>query len=70
MGYAIVGADRASGWIHAQKRINRFFKVKRAEIYARVIRNESGSGSHLRVSDNSYAQGDADRLRASCASGR
>lgn len=66
-GYAIVGADRASGWLHAQKRIEGFFKVKRAEIYVTVIPNERDHGAHVQLSDNSYAQTDADRLRTTCA---
>jgi hypothetical protein len=65
-GYAIVGADRESGWLHAQKRINGFFKVKRAEIYVTVIPDESGQGSQVQLTDNSYAEDDADRLHATC----
>lgn len=65
-GYAIVGADRASGWLHAQRRIERFFEVDRAEIYATVIANEEDGGSHLQLTDNSYAEEDAERIRASC----
>jgi predicted transcriptional regulator len=67
-GYAIVGADRASGWLQAQKRIEGFFEVKRAEIYVTVIPDESGRGSHLQLTDNSHAEDDADRLRTPCAS--
>jgi len=67
-GYAIVGADRASGWLQAQKRMDNLFTgVKRAEIYVTVIPDESGGGSHLQLTDNSYAEEDADRLRAACA---
>jgi hypothetical protein len=65
-GYAIVGADRESGWLHAQKRVNGFFKVKRAEIYVTVIPDESGQGSQVQLTDNSYAEDDADRLHATC----
>ena len=69
-GYAIVGADRASGWLHAQKRIEGFFKVKRAEIYVTVIPDELDQGAHVQLSDNSYAEADADRLSATCAASR
>ena len=47
-GYAIVGADRASGWLQAQKRIDGFWRgTRRAEIYATVIPDEDGVGSNL-----------------------
>lgn len=66
-GYAIVGADRASGWLHAQRRIDRFLrKTVRAEIYATVIEDDDGSGSHLQLTDNSHAEDDAERIRAEC----
>lgn len=67
-GYAIVGADRASGWLHAQRRIDRWDKVVRAEIYATVISTD-GSGSHLQFTENSYAEGDAAVVRERCAPG-
>jgi hypothetical protein len=66
-GYAIVGADRASGWLHAQKRIEGFFKTKTAEMYVTVIPDEVGDGSHLQLTDNSYAEDDANALSAACA---
>lgn len=65
-GYAIVGADRASGWLHAQKRTLGIFGVKHAEIYVTVIPDEAGGGSHMQLSDNSSAEDDADQLRAVC----
>lgn len=65
-GYAIVGADRESGWLHAQKRIEGFFEVKRAEIYVTVIPDEAGQGSQVQLTDNSHAEDDADRLRGNC----
>ena len=65
-GYAIVGADRASGWLRAQKRSENIFGVKRAEIYVTVIADD-GQGSHLQLTDNSHAEDDADRLRSTCA---
>ena len=67
-GYAIVGADRASGWLHAQRRIERWDRVVRAEIYATVISNEA-QGSHLQFTENSHAEGDAAGIRESCAPG-
>jgi hypothetical protein len=67
-GYAIVGADRASGWLHAQKRTDSILTGLRiAEIYVTVIPEESVGGSQLQLSDNSHAEDDADRLRATCA---
>ena len=60
-GYAIVGADRASGWLHAQRRIERLMDVVQAEIYATVISDE-GSGAHLQLTDNSHAADDAERI--------
>ena len=68
MGYAIVGADSASGWLHAQKRIESRWDVKRAEIYATVIPDEAQTGAHLQLTDNSYAETDADRIRSACTS--
>jgi hypothetical protein len=65
-GYVIVGADRESGWLHAQRRIERFFDVDRAEIYATVIPAEAGNGAHLQLTDNSHAAEDADHIRAAC----
>jgi hypothetical protein len=65
-GYAIVGADRASGWLQAQRRIDSFWRGGRAEIYATVIPDDDGDGSHLQLTNNSYAEPDADRLRAVC----
>ena len=67
-GYAIVGADRASGWLQAQKRIDSFWHGGRAEIYATVIPDEDGGGSHLQLTDNSQGEADADRIRSACAS--
>lgn len=67
-GYAIVGADRASGWLKAQKRIESFWHGGRAEIYATVIPDEAGGGSHLQLTQNSYAEADAERLRTACVS--
>ena len=66
-GYAIVGADRASGWLQAQKRMGGF-RGGRAEIYATVIPDEGGGGAHLQLTDNSYAEADADQLEQACAS--
>ena len=66
-GYAIVGADRASGWLHAQKRVRYLLDMRRAEIYATVIPDESGRGSQLQLTDNSYAEEDAERIRGECA---
>ena len=68
-GYAIVGADRASGWLHAQKRINGLLEVKHAEIYMTVIPDDSGQGSQVQLTDNSHAAKDADRIRATCVTG-
>ena len=68
-GYAIVGADRASGWLHAQKRIERIHEVVRAEIYATVIPDEQGGGSHLQMTDNSHAEDEAATILATCAPG-
>lgn len=66
-GYAIVGADRASRWLHAQRRIDRSFRSpERAEIYVTVIPDETGDGSHLQLTDNSHATADADQLRERC----
>ena len=65
-GYAIVGADRASGWLHAQKRVQTLLSTERAEIYATVIPDEGDLGSHLQLSDNSYAEDDADHIRGAC----
>jgi len=67
MGYTIVGADRASGWLHAEKRTTRLLERKRAEIYVTVIPDEADAGSQVQLSDNSHAADDADRLRATCA---
>ena len=69
-GYAIVGADRASGWLHGQKRVQRLFDVVRAEIYATVIPPGTEVRSHLQLTDNTHAEEDADRIRASCAPSR
>lgn len=66
-GYAIVGADRASGWLHAQKRVQVLLKTRRAEIYATVIPDESGGGSQLQLTDNSHAEEDAERIQDRCA---
>jgi hypothetical protein len=44
-GYAIIGADRASGWLKAQRRIDRFIEVASADIYATVIPVSSGTGA-------------------------
>lgn len=65
-GYAIVGADRASGWLHAQRRIQRLFSVAQAEIYATVI-SEDGGGAHLQLTNNSHATDDAARILGECA---
>lgn len=65
-GYAIVGADRASGWLHAQRRIKTLLSTERAEIYATVIPDDAEAGSHLQLTDNSYAADDADLIRAAC----
>jgi len=68
-GYAIVGADRESGWVQGQKRITDFLRrTRRAEIYATVIPDESGPGSHLQLTDNSYAEEDAEQIRRVCTS--
>lgn len=65
--YAIVGADRASGWLHAQKRKKSFLGgVSRAEIYATVIPDEESGGAHLQLTDNSHAADDAERIKVSC----
>ena len=64
--YAIVGADRASGWLHAQKRIVGLLEVSQAEIYATVIPDGESGGSHLQLTDNSHAEMDADRIRVAC----
>lgn len=67
MGYALVGADRASGWVQAQKRMTSFFRgTVRAEIYATVIPDEGGGGSHLQLTENTYAEEDAEQLRRAC----
>lgn len=66
-GYAIVGADRASGWLHAQRRIERLMEVVQGEIYATVIPDEETGGAHLQLSDNSHAKEDAERIHAECA---
>lgn len=66
-GYAIVGADRASGWLHAQRRIQVLLKTRMAEIYATVIPDESDGGSQLQLTDNSHAEEDAERIQARCA---
>ncbi len=68
-GYAIVGADRASGWLQAQKRIETWWDTKRAEIYVTVIPDESGQGSHVQLTENTYAEQDAAQLRSACAAG-
>ena len=60
-GYAILGADRASGWLHAQRRVERLMDVVQAEIYATVIA-EDGDGAHLQLTDNSHASDDAERI--------
>lgn len=65
-GYAIVGADRASGWLHAQRRVERLMDVVQAEIYATVIAEEGG-GAHLQLTDNSYAADDAEAILEQCA---
>lgn len=64
-GYAIVGADRASGWLHAQRRVERLMDVVQAEIYATVIAEDEG-GAHLQLSDNSHASDDARRILEQC----
>ena len=64
-GYAIVGADRGSGWLHAQRRIERLMEVVQAEIYATVI-SEDGDGAHLQLTDNSHASRDAEHILAQC----
>jgi hypothetical protein len=48
-GYAIIGADRASGWLKAQRRIDRFIEVASADIYATVIPVSSGTGAPVAV---------------------
>ena len=68
-GYAIVGADRQSGWLHAQKRIERLLETVQAEIYATVIPDDASGGAHLQLTDNSHAEEDADRILALCAAG-
>lgn len=68
-GYAIVGADRESGWLHAQKRVERLLETSRAEIYATVIPDEDTGGSHLQLTDNTYAADDAESIRATCVPG-
>jgi len=65
-GYAIVGADRASGWLHAQRRVQTLLSVETAEIYATVISDDDDASSHLQLSDNSYAEDDADYIRGAC----
>ena len=65
-GYAIVGADRASGWLHAQRRIERVWEVVTAEVYATVIPDEA-DGSHLQLTDNNWAEEDMDRIVQRCA---
>jgi hypothetical protein len=65
-GYGIVGADRASGWLHAQRRVERILDVVTAEVYATVIPDEM-DGSSLQISDNSYARDDAARIVQICA---
>jgi hypothetical protein len=65
-GYGIVGADRASGWLHAQRRVERLVDVVTAEVYATVIPDQ-GDGSHLQISDNSYARDDAEHILHMCA---
>lgn len=67
-GYAIVGADRASGWVKAQKRTHGSWRSGRAEIYATVIPDEQGDGSHLQLTDNSDAKDDAEKLWQACGS--
>ncbi len=64
-GYAIVGADRASGWLHAQRRMERIHETVTAEVYATVIPDEA-RGSHLQITDNSYARGDAEHILHTC----
>ncbi len=64
-GYAIVGADRASGWLHAQRRVDRVIDVVQAEVYATVIAEEAG-GTHLQLTDNSHASDDAAHVLARC----
>lgn len=66
-GYAIVGADRASGWLQAQKRVRFLLDIRRAEIYATVIPEEGGGGAQLQLTDNTYAEDDAEMLRSRCA---
>lgn len=68
-GYTIVGADRASGWLHAQRRMERFTgSVDRAEIYATVI-GEGDEGAHLQLTDNSHASEDAALIVERCTPG-
>lgn len=66
-GYTIVGADRASGWLRAQKRVRFLLDMRRAEIYATVIPEEGGGGAQLQLTDNTYAEEDADAVRSRCA---
>ncbi len=67
-GYAIVGADRASGWLHAQRQVERWDGVVQAEIYATVIPDEA-RGSHLQFTENTHAETDAEAVRNACAPG-
>jgi hypothetical protein len=67
MGYTIVGADRASGWLHAQKEEKNWLgKVQTAEIYITVIPGDASADSHIQLTDNSYAEKDASELQQRC----
>lgn len=59
--YVTVGADRASGWLHAQR--------SEAHIYVTAIADDDGPGSHLQLTNNATkrAREDADRIRNACA---
>jgi len=65
--YTIVGADHASGWVHAQRTDSNILRTRFLEIYATVIPNEGSDGSHLQLTGNVDARSDAERIRAVCA---
>ena len=65
-GYSIVGADRASGWLHALRRTGHLFGPTHAEIYATVIAADDGSGSQLQLSNNSQAEDGVARIQTQC----
>ena len=65
--YTITAADRASGWLKAQRRVDRIISPPQwRDIYATVIPDPSGGSSHLQVTSNSPARDDADRFAATC----